>query len=212
MRNTTKLSSILMLLGAVMAPLSASATCWEEASNDYGIPVEVLKAVAKTESGFRSDAVNKNTDKTKDLGMMQINTRWIPTLSKFGIQEKDLFDACTNIKVGAWILSKNSEKLGWSWDAIGAYNVGCAKLDKAECARRRASYSWKVYAALQKKDFIAASGVSNKKGTQFLAAQVVEAAPRKTVAVTVSEVSFRATRIEPESFLAYAEVDGQDDE
>ena len=201
-----------MLLGAVMAPLSASAMCWEEASTDYGIPVDVLKAVAKTESGFRADAVNKNTDKTKDLGIMQINTRWIPTLSKFGIEEKDLFDACTNIKVGAWILSKNSEKLGWSWDAIGAYNVGCAKLGKAECDRRRANYSWKVYAALQKKDFSATSGVSIKKTAQMPAAHAVEVAPRKTVAISVSDASFQVARMEPESFLAYAEVDGQDDE
>ena len=55
-----------MLLGAVMAPLSASAMCWEEASTDYGIPVEVLKAVAKTESGFNPKALNKNTNSGTD--------------------------------------------------------------------------------------------------------------------------------------------------
>lgn len=32
-----------------------------------------------------------------------------------------------------------------SWEAIGAYNVGCKRLDKEECSARRARYAWRVY-------------------------------------------------------------------
>ena len=211
MHKTAKFTSTLALLGAVMTPLASWATCWDEASNDYGIPVDVLKAIAKTESGFRANAVNKNANSTRDLGMMQINTKWIPTLSKFGISENDLFDACTNVKVGAWILSKNSERLGWNWDAIGAYNVGCAKLDKAECARRRATYSWKVFSALQKKDALEGKAAAATRLTSH-GSPDVDTKARKIVAISVSEAPSSFVRIEPESFLAYAETEVQEDE
>lgn len=133
---------------AIAAPVMANATCWEAASEGYGIPEKVLKAVAKTESGFNVNAVNRNKNGSHDIGIMQINSAWMPTLEKYGINEESLKDACTNVKVGAWILSNNAKKLGWNWNAIGAYNVGCAKLDAAECDRRRSRYAWKIHTAL----------------------------------------------------------------
>jgi len=52
--------------------------------------------------------------------------------------------------VGAWILANNMlQHGGLSWTAVGAYNVGCLKLSKEECERRRNTYSWRVYRALQ---------------------------------------------------------------
>ncbi len=151
MQNATKKSlQIAVMLAALGAPLAAEAMCWGDASQDSGIPVGVLKAVVKTESGFNPKAVHRNPDGSVDIGFAQINSRWLPKLEKFGIREEDLYDACTNLKVGAWILSQNAKKLGWNWNAIGAYNVGCAKLSESECERRRNQYAWKVHAALQK--------------------------------------------------------------
>ena len=48
------------------------------------------------------------------------------------------------------LATNNAKKLGWNWNAIGAYNVGCAKLDKTECDRRRNQYAWKIHTALNK--------------------------------------------------------------
>ena len=141
MQNATKNFLLIALSGlAFSAPIAAKATCWEATSESYGIPVNVLKAVAKTESGFNAKARNGNSNGSHDVGIMQINSSWLPKLKKYGVTEDSLHDACTNIKVGAWILSNNAKKLGWNWNAIGAYNVGCAKLDKAECDRRRNQY------------------------------------------------------------------------
>lgn len=141
-----------VLAATVMAAATgAHATCWSEASDASGIPVQVLKAVAKTESGFNVHALNRNAPGLgRDIGLMQINSGWLPTLRQYGIDEADLQDGCTNLKVGAWILANNAKRLGWSWDAIGAYNVGCAKLSAAECNKRRAKYAWKIHAALRK--------------------------------------------------------------
>jgi hypothetical protein len=124
------------------------ANCWTEASTTYNIPVAVLAAVAKAESGFNHRAVHLNANRSRDIGLMQINDSHLPELARYGITSKDLFDACTNLKVGAWILSTNATRLGWNWNAIGAYNVGCAKLDKQECTRRRNSYAMKIHRAL----------------------------------------------------------------
>lgn len=65
-----------------------------------------------------------NSDKSVDIGLMQINSSWIPTLSRrFGIQRQDLFRSCVNLDVGAWVLYENFKTHGNSWRAIGAYNA-----------------------------------------------------------------------------------------
>ena len=149
MHNATKTLLLISLsAAALVAPGVARATCWNAASESYGIPVQVIKAVAKTESGFNAEALNVNKDGSHDIGVMQINSDWLRTLAKHGIDEEALKDPCTNVKVGAWILANNAKRLGWNWNAIGAYNVGCAKLSAEECDRRRSKYAWKIHAAL----------------------------------------------------------------
>ena len=146
----SKKTLTLTALACFLASAPVHATCWEEASKAYGIPVSVLKAVAQTESGFRAEAKNLNTNGTDDLGFMQINSAWLPKLVQYGVTRESLNDSCTNLKVGAWILSNNAKRLGWNWNAIGAYNVGCAKLSPDECEKRRNRYAWKIHAALNK--------------------------------------------------------------
>ena len=55
---------------------------------------------------------------------MQVNSGWFEKLEVYGIAPSDLMNACTNIHVGAWILSQNIKMFGHSWQAIGAYNAG----------------------------------------------------------------------------------------
>ena len=79
---------IFMPLPLLAALLSgpADATCWEEASRLYGIPVKMLKAVARTESGFNAKALHRNPDGSRDIGLMQINSSWLPALARYGIE------------------------------------------------------------------------------------------------------------------------------
>lgn len=182
--NRTPLLSTLAAITALAVPLSAQAHCWEDASKTYSIPVDVLKAVAKTESNFNPKAVNRNPNGSIDIGMMQINSEWSRTLEKHGILQDDLFDACTNVKVGAWILSNNAKKLGWNWNAIGAYNVGCAKLDKDECATRRNRYAWKIHAALRRQEALEGQAPVAAVPSYASATKVSKAAVTTTVAAT----------------------------
>mgnify|MGYP001194436883 CR=1 FL=1 len=148
----------LLFATSLLSAGSASATCWDEASVEYGIPANVLKAIAKVESNFNPKAVRKpyvagNKDGSYDIGLVQINSSHFPKLEReFGITENQLYDGCTNLKVGAWILADNVRRLGWNWNAIGAYNAGCARITKELCTKLRLTYANKVYAALQRLD------------------------------------------------------------
>lgn len=107
--------------------------CVRHASVEYHVPKIVLLGIIKTESSGKADAINHNTDGTYDLGIMQINTRWAQKLSHdYGIAnvQKHLMRACYNIRVGAWIVSRELQANGgWRpnhqddfWVRVGNYH------------------------------------------------------------------------------------------
>jgi soluble lytic murein transglycosylase-like protein len=101
----------------------AQAHCFELAAQRYQVPVALLKAIAMQESGGRAHAVNRNPNGSYDIGMMQINSFWLPTLARHGITQQDLFDPCVSVLVGAWVLSDNFARLGYNTQGLGAYNA-----------------------------------------------------------------------------------------
>ena len=109
---------------SLLLPALPAAACWREAAARYGVNADLLYAIAKTESSLNPQALNRNRDGSYDVGLMQINSRWLPTLRQYGVDEKRLYDPCVSIQVGAWILAQNMRRLGNSWDAVGAYNSG----------------------------------------------------------------------------------------
>ncbi len=128
----TALTALLLL------PIAPPAhACWQEAAQRYGVNPAMLVAIARTESAMNPDAINRNRNGSYDLGLMQINSRWFPLLRQYGIGEQQLRDPCTSIHVGAWILSQNMQRLGNSWDAVGAYN--------SSQPAQRAAYAQRVY-------------------------------------------------------------------
>ena len=140
---------------ASLAVLAAAPTwtqaCWEEAAQRYGIAADLLYAISRVESDLNPKAVNRtHVQRTGsyDIGLMQINSGHLQTLSRFGIQEADLFEPCTNIQVGAWLLSDLISRHGLTWEAIGAYNAACSQLKGEACTKARAEYAWRVYRQL----------------------------------------------------------------
>jgi len=130
--TTTKRWLAILAIGTTL-PAHA---CWDDAARRYNVSGDLLYAIARTESGLNPQAIGRNTNGSRDIGLMQINSAWLPTLASHGIGEHDLFEPCTNIHVGAWILAGNFIRLGYTWEAVGAYNA-------ANPARRRA-YADKV--------------------------------------------------------------------
>lgn len=126
-----------------IAAANEKDNCWYSAAIRYSVSPHILYAIASKESSLNPSAVGKNANGTHDIGLMQINSVWLPELKKFGITKDMLFDSCTNINVGAWILAQCIQKLGYNWNAIGAYHTGLGKSNRRE--ERRNSYSSDVY-------------------------------------------------------------------
>lgn len=144
---------VLIFLFLCGAALCAHATCFEQAASQYGLPEDLLRAIAKVESSNNPAAVNlTHLDRTKtyDIGLMQINSSWLPKLEKMGISEAALREPCQNVLVGAWILHAHMKQNGFDWNGVGSYNASCTTKTRRECEDARNTYSWKVYRALLK--------------------------------------------------------------
>lgn len=150
MRNLPNRLIPCAVAAGMVAP-SISLACWADAERLYGVSSHLLYAVARAESNLRADALNlthRARTGTYDIGLMQINSSHLPKLARLGISPSDLFDPCTNIMVGAWLLADSFARRGVSWDAVGAYNAACARLAGDDCSAARARYAWRVYSRL----------------------------------------------------------------
>lgn len=121
----------------------SSSNCWADAGARYGIDPWILYSIAVQESNLNHLSVNVNSNKSRDVGIMQINSFWLPELKKYGITEGNLFEPCINIHVGAWVLSQSIQVFGNNWRAIGAYNAGTGKTKQRELLRQ--AYAGRVY-------------------------------------------------------------------
>ena len=137
---------LLPLLSLATIPIASKAACFEEAASRYQVPSVLLKAISRVESAGNPNALNRNKDGSFDIGHMQINSRWLPKLSHFGISRDQLWDPCANTLVGAWILAQNVHRIGYSWNAVGAYNA--ASPEKRDLYARKISEAMKRERAL----------------------------------------------------------------
>jgi soluble lytic murein transglycosylase-like protein len=139
---------ILLLLLPVSAFANAADSggwqCWQDASEKYSVPIDLLYSIARVETGNRGKIVSRANDNgTYDIGLMQINSSHLPQLAKYGITEKKLInDSCLNLHIGAWILADSIARNGFNWRAIGAYNAGSES--------KRIIYAKKVFAMYER--------------------------------------------------------------
>jgi hypothetical protein len=97
-----------LLLFVIALPAHA---CWQDAARRYGVDAQLLYAIAQHESNLNPHAINRShaaRTGSIDIGLMQINSRWLPLLARHGLREADLLEPCLNLQVGAWILAQVS--------------------------------------------------------------------------------------------------------
>jgi soluble lytic murein transglycosylase-like protein len=133
---------LLPAFALLVAPAVARADCIDEAAAYRHISPRLVRAIAQQESGLRADAINVNANGSEDIGLMQINSSWLPKLARFGIRREHLFNACVNAYVGTWILATNFRQFGPTWKAVGAYN--------ATSSARQVVYANSIYRRLQR--------------------------------------------------------------
>ncbi|CAN7804251.1 lytic transglycosylase domain-containing protein [Paraburkholderia sp. SIMBA_049] len=121
---------------------TAHADCLDDAAAYQHVSSQLVHAIAQQESGMRASAINVNGDGSQDIGLMQINSSWLPKLSRYGVRREHLFNACVNAYVGAWILASNIKQFGPTWKAVGAYN--------AVSTQKQLIYANAIYRRLQR--------------------------------------------------------------
>lgn len=145
-----------LLSASAMQPCAARGsaemeTCFATVGQASGVSPALLRAIARVESSLNPKALNASHQTrtgSYDIGLMQINSRWLKKLGVYGITETALYDACTSIEVGAWILSDLFKRHGLNWEAVGAYNAACTQLNREQCKLARDAYIAKVRKAL----------------------------------------------------------------
>lgn len=121
--------------GQRLKGLDKAQTCAVYASHYYGVPTLLTLSIMRTEGG-RPGTVSPNTNGSYDMGVMQVNSIWLPKLAAMGITKHEIiYNACQNVMVGTWILAgymkhyigtaglTNAwEDPGAFWRAVGDYN------------------------------------------------------------------------------------------
>ncbi|NIP13220.1 MAG: transglycosylase SLT domain-containing protein [Pseudomonadales bacterium] len=99
-------------------------SCFEAASRLHGVPLDLLLAVAATESNWDPDARSA----ANAHGIMQI--QWPGTARHLGVSRlSELYNPCLNIERGAKYLSELLARSGGAEDrALAAYNYGPSRI------------------------------------------------------------------------------------
>ena len=121
----------------ISASFAAHADCFNDAAQRYGVEPDLLRAIAMQESSYRWNTTVVNSNGSVDRGLMGINSVHMPSLARFGIDARSIYEPCANIMVGAWLLKKQILRYGYTWAAVGAYHSKTPKLS--------AEYQWKIY-------------------------------------------------------------------
>jgi soluble lytic murein transglycosylase-like protein len=94
----------------------------------YHIPPRVFPAIHDVEGG-RPGSIHRNTDGSDDLGIMQINDRWVPAFSRYTglptlvVRQRLILDPCFNIAAAGAILRFHLvARHGDLMEAIGDYH------------------------------------------------------------------------------------------
>lgn len=102
--------------------------CMVRTAAFYRLPPRVLPAIHSVEGGAVGDAI-ADPDGTRDLGVMQINTRWVqPIARRTAMSEAETYrrlrdDACFNIAASGLIMRTYLDETGGDlMRAIGNYH------------------------------------------------------------------------------------------
>ncbi|MEO8714325.1 MAG: lytic transglycosylase domain-containing protein [Acetobacteraceae bacterium] len=102
--------------------------CLVAAGNAYREPAALLVILLNVEGG-RLGAVSPNTNRTVDIGPMQVNSIWVPKVAQhWATTQRTAYLAlrdnfCANVEAGAWILRIGlDEARGDLWEGVGFYH------------------------------------------------------------------------------------------
>lgn len=102
--------------------------CMATAAAFYHLPPRVLPSIQAVEGGYVG-AVHADSDGSQDLGIMQVNTRWLAALARLArlsegeVRTRLISDGCFNIAAaGAIMRAYLNETRGDLMQAVGDYH------------------------------------------------------------------------------------------
>ena len=116
------------------------AQCVRQAARGHDWLEKTLRGLRAQEAGWLGAEV-ANTNGTHDLGPLQINTSWIPKISRLvGRPQAQVrywlrFDPCFNAEAARWIFLSSLAATGDYWKAVGAYHSPTAWRQRAYAAK-----------------------------------------------------------------------------
>jgi soluble lytic murein transglycosylase-like protein len=111
------------------------ATVILEYADKNDIPPSLAFALAYIESGYKTTAVNRNTNGTIDRGLFQLNSASFPRLS-----EEEFFDPAISAQYGLSHLRFCFTSGGNDIAALAMYNAGTARIKNDGTPRRTLNY------------------------------------------------------------------------
>ena len=109
----------------------------EAEKND--IPLSLAFALAHTESNYKTDATNKNSNTTIDRGLFQLNSNSFP-----GLTEADFFDPFVSAKYGMSHLKFCLNTAGNEVSALAMYNAGTSRVRSNKTPQSTLNYVGKI--------------------------------------------------------------------
>ena len=114
--------SVLLQADPAQTPLQIAQPqgfCFAEAARREHVNTDVLMAIAWHESHLWPWRVHRNSNGTTDYGLMQINSRNLPSLK---LTPETVMPICANILAGARLYHRAVQRYGNTWAAVGAYH------------------------------------------------------------------------------------------
>lgn len=125
------------------------SACIGAAAAAHHLPPVILVILLNVENG-RLGEVSRNSNRTVDIGPMQVNDIWLPKLAVHWRTSKEAAffalrdEICPNIEGGAWILRQAlDEARGDLWEAVGFYHSHNEE-KKTGYLRQVLAHAWKL--------------------------------------------------------------------
>ncbi|MGL4355089.1 MULTISPECIES: transglycosylase SLT domain-containing protein [Aeromonas] len=155
-----KLFTLMLLLSQNVS----AADCFDLAGQAYRIDPDLLRSLSFRESSFNPRALNVVSEKKYAVGLMQIHSNNFPHLAQFGITPEGLYrDPCLNIYTGAYYMAHAIKRMGYNWEAVGAYYAGFSA--SPEQAAKRKWYADRVKSTYEKIKKAPLKGPKDSKGS-----------------------------------------------
>lgn len=110
-----------------------------EQADQNDIPLPLAFALAYTESGYKTTAINRNTNASIDRGLFQLNNNSFPYLT-----EEEFFDPAVSAKYGMSHLRFCIDTAGNEVAALAMYNAGTNKVRTNRTPQMTLNYVSKI--------------------------------------------------------------------